>query len=207
MRFGGRAELGLVRDTHPAVVLAPGFVAAGDDGVGENEKLGVVLTAAEPFDEQVVLVVKHGFQTVSRDVAFRLSVDGVRNDHVVSRDGFGDGTRGPTRLKKKPPHHLLSGPDLGKRSVFARVQVDLESFLLRPRPFFRLPSLPPTRWPKLNVGQPQGRLLNLRLRLLYGLSRDFAKITCAFGSAGRNAPVCSKHRRSHFGSHAGTVYA
>ena len=78
---------------------------------------------------KVVLVVEHGFQPLTGDVALALAVNGVADGHVVSRDAFGN-RAGRAAHVEEPPHHFLACADLGKRAVTALVEVDGQCFAI-----------------------------------------------------------------------------
>ena len=91
----------------------------------------------QPVDQELVLVVQHELQPLARDVARRLAVDGVAEDHVVGGDRLGDRPRGAAGLEEFAGD-LLAGADLGERAVLRHVQVDGQRLLVRGEEFLLL---------------------------------------------------------------------
>ena len=85
----------------------------------------------QAFDQQTVLVIEHGLEALSADIAVGWSVNRVAKRHVVGRHRFRDGP-GRAADMEKAARHLLASADLGERSVFLRIEIDLERFLVRP---------------------------------------------------------------------------
>ena len=71
-------------------------------------------------------------ESLPADVALAGPVAGIPHLLVVGRDGLGDRARRAADAEK-PARHLLAGADLGEGPVLHRVEIDLESFLLRRR--------------------------------------------------------------------------
>ena len=74
-------------------------------------------------------MVKHELEALARDIARRLPVDRVAEDHVVRRDRLCDRPRGAAGLEELA-RDLLAGPDLRERPVLEGVQVDRERLLI-----------------------------------------------------------------------------
>ena len=116
---------------HPTVALVAALEAARHHGIGESEERSVVAAAlAEPVEIELKLVIEHRLQPVARHIALGLAVDRVAHRHVVGRHALRDRPRRPADAEK-PAHHLLSGADLGKGAVKARVEIDPERLLMR----------------------------------------------------------------------------
>ena len=91
--------------------------------------------ADEPLDQELVFVVQHQLQALARDVARRLAVDGVAEDHVVGGDRLGDGPRGPAGLEELA-RDLLAGADLGERAVLRPSRLIVSAFCVVVRSSF-----------------------------------------------------------------------
>ena len=118
----------LEAETDPAVLLVGSLVVPGGDGVGEDEKSGMVAANfAEPGEEELIFVVEHGHEALLGDVARAGAVDVVADDLVVGRDGLRDRSRSRANAQK-PTCHLLTSSDLGKRSVEGSLQIDSQGF-------------------------------------------------------------------------------
>jgi hypothetical protein len=124
-------RLGLELHAHPAMALVAAAETARHHRVGEREK--AVLVAAlvvQSVDVELELVVEHALQPPGRDVAVHLAVDGVADRHVVGGDRLSD-RAGRAAHPEEPAHDLLARPDLGDRSVPARIEVDPQRLLMR----------------------------------------------------------------------------
>jgi len=127
----GVARMRLKAHPEPAVALARSAEAARLDGVGEDEeRRGVATALAQALEIQAVLVLEHALQALAADVALAAAVDRVADRHVVRRDALGDGP-GSAAGAEEPAHDLLSGTDLGERTVAALVEIDGERLLVR----------------------------------------------------------------------------
>src|SRR5581483_5787746 len=75
---GFLSGLDLIANAQPAVgVVMPG-ITSRDDGVCEDEEAGRrPAFLSEPFQQQAVLVIEHGFETLPADISFRAAVNGV----------------------------------------------------------------------------------------------------------------------------------
>ncbi len=86
--------------------------------------------SGQALQQQAVFVIEHRLQALAADIAIGVAVNGVADDHVVGRNGFGDGA-GRAADAEEPAGHFLSGADFGEGAVLGRVQVDLERLLMR----------------------------------------------------------------------------
>src|SRR3954454_10428688 len=108
------------------------------DSVGKHKESSFIAHfLIEPFDQQFVLVIQHGVESGSADVAIARTVNGVAELHVVSRHGFRDRIGGSSHLKKAT-RHFLPRADLRKSSVAFAIEIYLERFLVRSDIHFRL---------------------------------------------------------------------
>src|SRR4051812_9876015 len=125
------ARFGLETNSHPAVALLPVFITARGYCIREDKEFGCVPSfRAEPFPLQLVFIIEHHLEPLPADVALAGAVNRVAHDHVISRHRFGNGP-GRAAHAKKPARHFLSRADFGESPVFARVEIDLEGFLMR----------------------------------------------------------------------------
>src|SRR4029434_5855345 len=77
--------------SHPAVALVSPAIAPGHYGIGESEERSVIAALRpEALDVELKFVIEHRLQPVARNVAVRVSVDGVAHLHVVSRHALCD---------------------------------------------------------------------------------------------------------------------
>src|SRR5207244_3098557 len=121
-----RAWLGLKAHPEPAVRFAALFKTARCNGVCKDEE-GLLRPefCVEPLDQKTVFVVEHCLEPNPTDVAIRRSVDCVAKCHIVRRHGLRDSASGAADTEK-PASHFLARPNLCKRPVLRRVQIDLQ---------------------------------------------------------------------------------
>src|SRR5262249_47801275 len=111
-------------DPHPAVALVSPAITPRHHGVGESEERSVIAALrGQSFYVELKLVVEHCLEPGARNVPVDVSVDGVADFHVVSRDAFRDRARGAAN-PKKPAHYFLARANLRKGAVPARIKID-----------------------------------------------------------------------------------
>src|SRR5271165_5707685 len=83
----------------------------------------------QPLNEEVVLTIKHEFQSLSRNVASAFPVECVAEFHVVGRKRFCDGVVRCACLEKIASH-LLTGTYFSECAVFCLIKVHGEGFTI-----------------------------------------------------------------------------
>ena len=118
-------------DMQPSVSVVLPRITPGHDRIGKHKEAGGgAALFLQTFLQQGVLVIQHCFQPLAADIPLGAAVNGVADDHVVGRNGFGDGAGGAADAEK-PPGHFLSRADFREGAVFGGVQIDLERLLMR----------------------------------------------------------------------------
>ena len=129
-----RTRFVLEPDAHPSVPVLLSTVSAGRQRVGEHkEGRGGSSLRPEHLIQRSVFVLEHREQATPADVAVRRAVQGVTDGHVVGRHRLGNRAGRPADLEE-PAGDLLAGSDLCKRPVARRVEIDLQSLVVRRRP-------------------------------------------------------------------------
>ena len=127
-RLGSR--LGLKPDAHPTVRFVVPRKTPGGHRVGKDEKSRrIAALGVESFVQQGVFVVEHRLQPLPAHVSFTRTINRVADHHIVGGYRLGDGPRRASDAEK-PARHFLAGADLGERTVFPRVQIDLQGLLV-----------------------------------------------------------------------------
>src|SRR4029077_10711649 len=92
-----------------------------------KERSSIGALRSQPLDVEPKFMIEHCLQTVARNVAVSVPVDGIAHLHVVSRHALRDCSSSAAD-SEKPAHHFLPGADLGKSTVPARIEIDPERF-------------------------------------------------------------------------------
>src|SRR5579884_1052788 len=87
-------------------------------------------------------MLEHALEPLARDVTLGLAVNRVTDGHVIGRNGLGN-RPGRAADFKKPARHFLPRTDFGKRAVTRRIQIYLESLLIRGQLGKIMPHVPP----------------------------------------------------------------
>src|ERR1051326_3097547 len=123
-RLGSR--LRLKTQGSPTVGFTSLLKTPRGDGIGKDEEgLPRAKFRVEPFDEKIVLLVKHRVETNPADVALRCSVNCVAEGHVVGGHRLGDRAGCPADAEKST-RDFLAGANFCERAVLGRVEIDLE---------------------------------------------------------------------------------
>ena len=120
------ARVGLEIYAKPAVAFVGAMKISRGNSISAGEKRGGISSIfLEAFEIQLLFVVKHGLKPVAANIAFALSVDGIADLHIISRDTFGNCSGSGSGLKK-PANDLLTRADFSKSTVSPGVQVDFQ---------------------------------------------------------------------------------
>ena len=109
------------------------FVTARFHRVRENKKFGrSSALLLQALLQQLILMIQHAMEPLPRDVTLGRPINGITDRHVISRHGLGDGACRSAH-SKEPARHFLSRTDLSEGPVLGRVEIDLQSLLVRAR--------------------------------------------------------------------------
>ena len=120
----------LEADPHPSVGIVGRFVRAGGNGVGKSEESSLrTKFLVQSLDEEIVLVVEHLAESLAADEPGALSIDCIREGHVVGRDRLGNCSCGSAHVEEATCH-FLTRPNFGKSAVDRLSHVDFEGLLV-----------------------------------------------------------------------------
>ena len=121
---------GLEAQPHPAVALVGAGEVPCRHRVGEHEEPRVRLACrTELAPQQLPLAIEHRVEALAGHVAGPRAVEVVADLLVVRGDRLGDGA-GRRADAEEPARHLLPRPDLGKRAVDLRIEIDAQGLVM-----------------------------------------------------------------------------
>ncbi len=129
---------GLEAHAEPAVAVGRPLRALVATVSAKTKNRGAIAALlGEALLEQVVFVPEHGLEPLAGNITRRLAVDRIAERHVVGRHGFGDRTRGASRLEENTGD-LLAGADLGDGAIIRSIQIDREGLAVGGKKFLFL---------------------------------------------------------------------